>query len=115
MSATSPQEIPGCFGHGNVGFVCDNSYVDASLPSATNVSYDDFGDFLLASSRLPPLGAAPVSAWLFARLAALSGRRFPFHSGQVLGSDGDVYWLRFISFSTAGPIQPRLFLPGASE
>jgi len=106
MPATTPPEIPGYFGHGDVGFVCDTNYVGASLPGATNVSYNDFGDSLAASGQLPPLGAAPVAAWMLARLAALCCGRFPFQYGQVCGSDGDDYWIRFISFSTDGSIRP---------
>jgi hypothetical protein len=106
MPPSTDTAIPGSFTHGKVGFVCDTKYVDASLPGATNVPYTKFGDSLAASGRLPPLGEAPVSAWVLARLAALCGRRFPFQDGEVCGSDGDDYWLRFLAFSTDGTVRP---------
>jgi hypothetical protein len=92
MAAKSPTEIPGYFGHADVGFVCDNRYVVADLADAVRESYKDFGESLLASGLLPPLGAAPVSAWMLARLAALSGRGFPLQADEEFGSDSDDYW-----------------------
>lgn len=106
MPPNEGTEIPGSFTYGEIGFVCDTKYVDASLPGATNVPYTDFGDLLRVSGQLPRLGEAPVSAWVLARLAALCGRRFPFQDGEVCGSDGDDYWLCFLAFSTDGIIRP---------
>jgi len=114
---TDPSSIPGYFGHGNVGFICDSQFVAASLPNSISVGYDDFKETLVASGRLPALGDAPVSAWLVARLAKLSGRRFPFEFGEVCGSDGDEFGLRLISFTTEDAIRPtgKLTLIGGRD
>jgi hypothetical protein len=50
---------------------------------------------LSSSGALPPLNGAPVGSWLLARIAFLSGKRFPFSYGQVVGSDGADYFVRF--------------------
>ena len=106
MPSVNPADIPGYFGDSDIGFVCDPRHVDASLPGAVNGTYNDFAELLIASGRLPPLGSAPVSAWVLARLAALCRPRFPFRYGELRGSDGDEYWLSFISFSTGAGIHP---------
>jgi len=105
MNQNSPK-IPGRFGHGEVGFVCNARHVDAKLAGTTDLSDQDYANFLSASGRLPDLNGAPVSAWVLARLAALCGPRFPFAYEQVCGSDGDNYWISFLSFATEGSVRP---------
>ena len=106
MPKAGPTKIPDAFGQGELRFVCDTHYVNASLPGALNVPYNDLGDTLLASGQLPLLGEVPIAAWVLARAAALSGRRFPFRYGEVRGSDGDDYWLEFIAFSRGDLVRP---------
>ena len=109
--------IPGLFTSDEIGFVCDLNWTDASLPNAKNVPYSDFGERLVEEETLPDLGPAPVSAWILARLAKLCGSRFPFDHGQVFGSDGDDYWIRFIALTVTGDTTPigKLSIAGDRE
>jgi hypothetical protein len=68
--------------------------------------FDRFAEELAASSRLPVLDGAPVSAWVLGRVAALSGERFPFSYGQIYGSDGDDFWIKCLAFSVDGTVRP---------
>jgi hypothetical protein len=106
VPAKPASAIPGSFAHGEVGFVCDTHFTDATVPGATAVSFPKFAEALQQSGRLPNTGSAPVSAWVLARLAFLSGSRFPFCEGEVCGSDLDEYWIPLIAFTTGGKIVP---------
>jgi hypothetical protein len=103
---TTERTIPGAFGSGEVRFVCDSKFTNVRLPGSISIKEDDFGSALVGSGRLPSLAEAPVSAWLLGRLAALAGSRFPFSYGQVLGSDGDDYWIIALAFSSSTGIKP---------
>ena len=87
------------FWQDDIGFVCNSNFTDAQLPGTCTTSLTDFHKTLSESGRLPDLGGAPVASWVLARLAALSAKRFPYHVGQIFGSDGGDYWLQFIAFT----------------
>ena len=100
------RSVPGAFGKGEIKFVCDTKFANVRLPDSTALTVNDFASSILQSHRLPNLNNAPVSAWMLARLSALAGSRFPFSYGQIVGSDGDSYWIVALAFLSSGAIKP---------
>lgn len=98
--------VPGAFGSGEIKFVCDRKFTNVQLPGSVSIQANDAASTLGESKRLPELNGAPVAAWALARLAALAGARFPFTYGQVVGSDGDDFWIMALAFSSVGAIRP---------
>ena len=94
--------IPGIFWSEDIGFVCEDRYRDVGVSDGQLINRPDIRDVLQASHKLPPLAGAPVASWVLARLALLCGRKYPFSHGQVLGSDGADYWLRFYCILRSG-------------
>ena len=89
------------FWEGDVGFLCEERYHDVDLPGAVTTKRERVDQALLAGG-LPDLSGAPVASWLLARGARLAGKHFPYSYGQVVGSDGADYWLRFYCLSRSG-------------
>ena len=87
--------IPDAFWSSGYGFVCEDRYRGVELPGALSITRSSVEATLSGSGALPPLDGAPVASWLLARIAFLSAGRFPFSHGQVVGSDGAAYFLRF--------------------
>jgi hypothetical protein len=87
---------------GDVGFVCEERYHDVDLPGARSVQRENVDQVLLAGGVLPDLRGAPAASWLLARVARLAGKRFPYSYGEVVGSDGADYWLRFYCVDCSG-------------
>jgi hypothetical protein len=83
----------------DIGFLCEERYHDVDLPGAVTTKRERVDQELLAAGVLPDLSGAPVASWLLARVARLAGKRFPYSYGQVVGSDGADYWLRFYCLS----------------
>src|SRR5262245_43224845 len=106
MPEKTPIAIPGSFSSGELSFVCDTHFMDAPLPGAARKYWSNFGEMLRQSGRLPDAGAATVSAWVLARLAFLSGNRFPFYSGEVIASPLEEFSLTFFAFTTSGKVAP---------
>lgn len=104
MNAEKP--VPGAFGSGEIKFVCDRRFTNVQLPGSVSSQANDTASTLGESKRLPELNGAPVAAWALARLAALAGTRFPYTYGQIVGSDGDDYWIMALAFSSVGAIKP---------
>ena len=73
----STHSVPGAFGCGAIQFVCDRKFTNVRLPGSETEQFDCYAAELTASNCLPELNGVPVAAWLLARLAALSGDRFP--------------------------------------
>jgi hypothetical protein len=94
-----PEKLSDVIWNGEFGFVCEDRYRDVVFEPCFRAARENFERYLLQSNRLPELGGAPVASWLLARLARLAGHRFPFSFGQVVGSDGAEYSLRFFCFS----------------
>jgi hypothetical protein len=94
--------LTGVIWEADVGFVCEQRYHDVALPGATTTHRENVDRALLASGVLPDLGGAPTASWLLARVARLAGRRFPYSYGEVVGSDGADYWLRFYCMARSG-------------
>jgi hypothetical protein len=86
----------------DVGFMCEERYHDVDPPGAVTTKREHVDKELLATEALPDLAGAPVASWLLARVARLTGKRFPYSYGQVVGSDGADYWLRFYCLSRSG-------------
>lgn len=100
------QSVPGAFGSGEIKFVCDRKVTNVQLPGSVSLQANDAATMLRESKRLPELNGAPVAAWTLARLAALAGARFPFTYGQIVGSDGDDFWIMALAFSSVRAIKP---------
>lgn len=107
--------IPAAFWFGECGFVCEEHYREIEFPGALTLTRTAIDKKLLSSAALPSLDGAPVASWLLARIALLSAGTFPFTYGQVVGSDGADYLVRFyclISPATPGGI---LYCSGSSK
>jgi hypothetical protein len=107
--------IPGAFWSSECGFVCEDHYRDIDLAGALLVTRSGIEKTLSSSGALPPLNGDPVASWLLARIAFLSGKRFPFSYGQVVGSDGADYFVRF--YCVVSPATPTgvLLCRGSSQ
>lgn len=97
-----PSKLTGVVWAGDVGFLCEERYHDIDLPGAVTTTRERLEQELLASGVLPEMSGAPVASWLLARVARLAGKRFPYSYGQVIGSDGADYWLRFYCLKRSG-------------
>jgi hypothetical protein len=97
-----PSQLTGVIWIEDMGFLCEDSYHDVDPPGAVTTQREHVDKELQASGALPNLAGAPVASWLLARVARLAGKRFPYSYGQVIGSDGADYWLRFYCLSRSG-------------
>jgi len=97
-----PSQIAGVIWVEDVGFLCEERYRDVDPPSAVTTKREHVDKDLLATGAVPDLAGASVASWLLARVARLAGKRFPYSYGQVVGSDGADYWLRFYCMSRVG-------------
>jgi hypothetical protein len=97
--ATPKKQVEDAFWSSGVGFVCVPLFTDAQLPGASAVSEPLYHDVLSRSGHVPDLNGAPLASWVLARVGKLASRRFPYHHGQVFGSDGGDFWLRFVAFT----------------
>jgi hypothetical protein len=79
----------------DIAYLCERRYQGVEFPGKVYTDRKDFEQSLKDSGKLPELGRAPIACWFLARLAHLCGKRFPYSYGQVIGSDGADYWLRF--------------------
>jgi len=103
------------FWRGGFGFVAESQYQDAVLPKAFTTRREDLHNIFLGSSELPDLKGAPVASWVLARLAFLSGRKFPYSLDEVIGSDGAEYWLRFYCLSEELTLSGVLSVTGSNK
>ena len=102
MVMRDPSKLADVIWSGEVGFMCEARYQDIDLPGALTAKREHVEQELLASGMLPDLSGAPIASWLLARVARLAGKHFPYSYGQVIGSDGADYWLRFYCLSRSG-------------
>jgi len=105
--------IPGAFWSGEYGFVCEDRYRDVDIPGALSITRTSVEKTLASSGALPGLHGAPVASWFLARVAFLSAGRFPFSYGQVVGSDGADYCVRF--YCMVSPATPSGVLSGCGS
>jgi hypothetical protein len=94
--ARDAEQLSEAIWSGDFGFICEDRYQDVQFPVRASVQRENFEQDLIDSRRLPELNGAPVASWLLARIARLAGCRFPYAFGEVVGSDGADYWLRFL-------------------
>ena len=87
------------FWRNHFGFVAEARYHDVELPKSFFAKYDALHKIFTDSKQLSDLNGAPVASWVLARLAFLAGRKFPYGYGEVIGSDGGDFWLRFYCLS----------------
>ena len=97
--AREKAQLQDAFWHGSFGFVAEAGYWAMALPKTSTTKYPDFHLTLSDSGQLPDLKGAPIASWVLARLAFLSGRKFPYAYGEVTGSDGGDLWLRYYVLS----------------
>lgn len=107
--------ISAAFWSGKCGFVCEDHYRKIELPGALSLTRTAMEKSLASNEVLPRLDGAPVASWLLARIAALNAAKFPFSYGQVFGSDGADYVLRF--YCIVSPTTPAglLYCCGSSK
>jgi hypothetical protein len=94
-----PEQLADAIWNGEFGFICEDRYHDIYFQPSASLQHKNFDQYLADTKKLPDLAGASVASWFLARVARLAGRRFPFSYGQVIGSDGASYWLRFFCIS----------------
>ncbi len=97
--AREKAQLQDAFWHGLFGFLGEAGYRAVDLPKTFTIKHLDFHTALSNSGRLPDMNDAPVASWVLARLAFLSGRKFPYGYDEVTGSDGGDFWLRYYVLS----------------